>query len=306
MKAVVHHRFGGPEVLELAELPDPKTNLDGVLVRVRAAALNPADLGVQAGVQADALETYFPAVPGWDIAGVVERAGPAAPEFSPGDEVIGYVRGDVAHRNGGYAEKVAADVRMLARKPSRLSWAEAAGLPLGGLTALQAVRALGLSAGETLLVHAAAGGVGSLAVQLAVSRGVRVIGTASEANHAYLRSLGASPVGYGSGLASRVRALAPGGVDAVLDTTGRGALSSTPDLAAPDVRVASIAEFSFPGTIPVFARLDGRDLLTLVELAEAGTLSVRVARTFPLDQAAEAQRLLAEGHAPGKVVLVCD
>ncbi|MEV6901193.1 NADP-dependent oxidoreductase [Amycolatopsis sp. NPDC051372] len=304
MKAVVHHRFGGPEVLELVELPDPKMNLDGVLVRVKAAALNPADLGLQAGALAEVQETYFPAVPGWDVAGVVERAGPAAPEFSPGDEVIGFIRGEVAHRNGGYAEKVAVDVRTLVRKPSRLSWAEAAGLPLGGLTALQAVRALGLSSGETLLVHAAAGGVGSLAVQLAVSRGVRVIGTASEANHEYLRSLGALPVSYGSGLASRVRALVPAGVDAALDTVGRGALSSTPDLAAPGVRVASIVEFSFPGAVPVFARLDQRDLLTLVELAEAGTVSVRVARTFPLAQAADAQRLLAEGHVPGKVVLV--
>ncbi|MEU4670261.1 zinc-binding dehydrogenase [Amycolatopsis sp. NPDC023774] len=116
--------------------------------------------------------------------------------------------------------------------------------------------------------------------------------------------MGASPGSYGSGLAPRVRALVPSGVDAVLDTVGRGALSSTSDLAAADVRVASIAEVSLPGTVPVFVRLDQRDLLTLVELAEAGTLSVRAARTFPLAQAAVAQRLLAEGHAPGKVVLV--
>jgi NADPH:quinone reductase-like Zn-dependent oxidoreductase len=301
VKAVVHHRYGGPEVLEVAELPEPKVNLDGVLVRVRAAALNPADLGVRSGALAGALEAYFPVVPGWDVAGVVERAGPAAPEFTPGDEVIGYVRGEVAHRNGAYAEKVAADVRTLVRKPRGVPWAEAAGLPLAGLTALQALDALAPEPGETLLVHAAAGGVGSLAAQLAVGRGVRVLGTASEPNHGYLRSLGVEPVRYGDGLAARVRALAPDGVDAVLDTAGRGTLAATPDIGG---RVASITEFDLPGVTPVFARLVPGDLRTVAGLAEAGTLRVRVARTFPLEEAAAAQRLLADGHAPGRIVLV--
>ncbi|WP_326565430.1 NADP-dependent oxidoreductase [Amycolatopsis rhabdoformis] len=302
MKAVVYQRFGGPEVLEVMELPDPRVNVDGVLVRVKAAALNPADLGVQA--DESSFETYFPAVPGWDVAGVVERAGPGAAEFSPGDEVIGYVRGPVAHRNGAYAEKVSADVRTLARKPSGMSWAAAAGLPLGGLTALQALRALALSPGETLLVHGAAGGVGSLAVQLAVSRGIRVIGTAgSPGNLAYVRSLGASAVRYGPGVVSRVLDVVPG-VDAVLDGAGLGAVASTSDLVRPGVRVASIAEFSFPGVIPVFARLASGDLATLAELASSGVLSVRVARTFPLASAAEAQLLLASGRAEGKVVLI--
>ncbi|MDT7797825.1 MAG: hypothetical protein QOI78_1258, partial [Actinomycetota bacterium] len=190
MKAVVYQRFGGPEVLELAALPEPKVNLDGVLVRVRAAALNPADLGVQSGALAGMLESYFPVVPGWDVAGVVERAGPAAAEFAPGDAVIGYVRGEVEHRNGAYAELVAADVRALVPKPRAMPWAEAAGLPLAGLTALQAINTLAPKPGETLLVHAAAGGVGSLAAQIALGRGARVLGTASEPNHGYLRSLG--------------------------------------------------------------------------------------------------------------------
>lgn len=301
MKAVSYHRFGGPEVLEIAELPEPKVNLDGVLVRVRAAALNPADLGVQSGALAGLLESYFPVVPGWDVAGVVERAGPAAPEFARGDEVIGYVRGEVEHRNGAYAELVAADVRTLVPKPRAMPWAEAAGLPLAGLTALQAVNTLAPEPGETLLVHAAAGGVGSLAAQLALGRGARVLGTASEANHAYLRSLGVAPVRYGEGLAARVRALAPDGVDAVLDTAGRGTLAATPDLGT---RVASIAEFDLPGVTPVFARLVPGDLRTVAGLAEAGRLRVRVARTFPLEEAAAAQRLLADGHAPGRIVLL--
>ncbi|MFJ1765393.1 NADP-dependent oxidoreductase [Amycolatopsis sp. NPDC088138] len=301
MKAVVYHRFGGPEVLAIAELPEPKVNLDGVLVRVRAAALNPADLGVQSGALAGMLESYFPVVPGWDVAGVVEHAGPAAPEFAPGDEVIGYVRGEVEHRNGAYAELVAADVRTLVPKPRALPWAEAAGLPLAGLTALQAVDTLAPEPGETLLVHAAAGGVGSLAAQIALGRGARVLGTASEANHAYLRSLGVEPVRYGEGLAGRVRELAPDGVDAVLDTAGRGTLAATPDLGT---RVASVAEFDVPGVTPVFARLVPGDLRTVAELAEAGKLRVRVARTFPLEEAAAAQRLLADGHAPGRIVLL--
>jgi NADPH:quinone reductase-like Zn-dependent oxidoreductase len=304
VKAVVYHRYGGPEVLEIAELPEPKVNLDGVLVRVRAAALNPADLGVQSGALAGSLEAYFPVVPGWDVAGVVERAGPAAPEFAPGDEVIGYVRGEVEHRNGAYAQLVAADVRTLVRKPRAVPWDQAAGLPLAGLTALQAVDTLAPKPGETLLVHAAAGGVGSLAAQLALGRGARVLGTASEANHAYLRSLGVEPVRYGDGLAGRVHALAPGGVDAVLDTAGRGTLAATPDVGTRQARIASIAEFDHPGATAVFARLVPEDLRTVADLAESGKLTVRVARTFPLERAAEAQRMLADGHAPGRIVLL--
>ncbi|MET7992130.1 NADP-dependent oxidoreductase [Amycolatopsis sp. NPDC005232] len=299
MKAVVHQRFGGPEVLAVAELPEPKMNVDQVVVSVRAAGLNPADLAVRAGALRDVVETYFPVVPGWDIAGVVERAGIAAPEFAPGDEVIGYLRGPVAHRNGGYAAKTVAEVGMLARKPATMSWAEAAGLPLAGLTALQAVRALDLRAGETLLVHAAAGGVGSLAVQLAAARGVRVIGTASAANHDYVRSLGAEPVRYGDGLGERVSAI--GDVSAVLDAAGRGALATAPGLGS---RAVTIADRADQGVQQVFARLDTADLEYLVAEADAGRLSVRVARTFPLEEAARAQQALAGGGVSGKVVLL--
>ena len=173
------------------------------------------------------------------------------------------------------------------------------------MTAYQAVvHALDVREGETVLVHGAAGGVGHLAVQIAAARGASVIGTASASNHDYLRSLGVQPAAYGDGLADRVRALAPGGVDAVLDTAGRGALAITQRIGTADVRAASVANSNeHPGTIQVFAHLDQADLEALVELAEAGKLSVRVARSFPLDQAADAQRLLAEGHSGGKIVL---
>jgi NADPH:quinone reductase-like Zn-dependent oxidoreductase len=304
MRAVVYRRYGGPEVLEIADLPEPKVHLDSVLVRVHAAAVNPADLAMRDGAAAGAVNTYFPVIPGWDIAGVVQRAGIGAPDFAPGDEVIGYVRGEVQRQHGGYAELVAADVRTLTSKPANLTWEQAAALPLAGLTAYRAiVYALNLSAGETLLVHAAAGGVGSLAVQLARSRGATVIGTASPRNHDYLRSLGAIPVTYGPGLADRVRTVAPDGVDAVFDTAGNGALLSTPQVGNARVRTASIVEFSYPGTIPVFARLERADFHALTDLAAAGLVTPRVGATYPLDQAANAHRAATEGLIMGKIVL---
>jgi NADPH:quinone reductase-like Zn-dependent oxidoreductase len=304
MKAAVYHSFGGPEVLEVVEVPEPKMFADQVRIRIKAAALNPADLGFQAGAVDALVDSFFPVIPGWDVAGIVEEVGIGTTGFKPGDEVIGFVRGAI-QRYGSYAEQIAAEPRQLARKPANLDWGQAAGLPLVGLTAYQAVvHALDVREGETVLVHGAAGGVGHLAVQIAAARGASVIGTASESNHDYLRSLGVQPAAYGDGLADRVRALAPGGVDAVLDTAGRGALAITQRIGTSDVRAASVVNSSeHPGTIQVFARLDQADLEALVELAEAGKLSVRVARSFLLGQAADAQRLLAEGHSGGKIVL---
>lgn len=304
MKAMVYRRYGGPEVLEPAELPEPRTHVDSVLVRVRATALNPADLALQAGALDGAVDTYFPVVPGWDIAGVVERSGPAVPEFAPGDEIIGYVRGDVQRAHGGMAELVSADPRTLVRKPRTMGFAEAAGLPLAGLTAYQAVvHVLDVSPGEILLVHGAAGGVGSLAVQIARSRGARVIGTASARDHGYLHKLGAEPVTYGTGTADRVRELAPDGADLVLDTVGGGVLAATENAVRPGARAASIVEVGTSGVTPVFCRMDHADLTALTELAETGRLTVRVGATYPLEQAADAQRALAAGGTPGKVVI---
>jgi NADPH:quinone reductase-like Zn-dependent oxidoreductase len=304
MKAAVYQTFGGPEVLEVVEVPEPKLFPDQVRIRIKAAALNPADLGFQAGAVDALVDSFFPVIPGWDVAGIVAEAGIGTTGFKRGDEVIGFVRGAI-QRHGSYAEQIAAEPRQLARKPANLDWGQAAGLPLAGLTAYQAVvHALDVREGETVLVHGAAGGVGHLAVQIAAARGASVIGTASESNHDYLRSLGVQPVAYGDGLADRVRALAPGGVDTVLDTAGRGALAITRRIGAADVRAASVANSNeHPGTVQVFAHLNQADLEALVELAEAGKLSVRVARSFPLDRAADAQRLLAEGHSGGKIVL---
>ncbi|GLU47692.1 NADP-dependent oxidoreductase [Nocardiopsis ansamitocini] len=305
MKAVVYNSYGGPEVLEIAEVADPKVGPDSVLIRVKAASVNPVDRKVQAGYLDSLMDVFFPVVPGWDVAGIVEQPGVAVPEFAVGDEVIGYVREDVV-RHGTFAQKVAAPVRTLARKPRNVSWAQAAALPLAGLTAYQAlVHHLEVGPGDTVLVHAAAGGVGSFAVQIARSLGAEVIGTASERNHDYLRSLGAQPVVYGDGLADRVRALAPNGVDAVLDLVGGDALSITSQVAAEGARIASIVETAVTdiGGDYVFVRPDSEDLGALVDLVETGAIEIEVAEVFPLEKTADAQRLNAQGRTRGKVVV---
>ncbi|OEJ25736.1 alcohol dehydrogenase [Streptomyces agglomeratus] len=304
MKAITYGTYGGPDVLEYTDVRDPKVGPDAVLVRVRAAAVNPVDWKIQAGYLDAALDAVFPVVPGWDVAGVVEQVGVGVTEFAPGDEVIGYVREDFVSR-GTFAEYVAAPVRTLARKPANLSFEEAAGLPLAGLTAYQALHRLQVTEGETVLVHAAAGGVGALAVQIARTLGARVIGTASERNHDFLRSLGAVPVAYGDGLADRVKALAPEGVDAVLDLVGGEALKISPELLAPGGRLASVADGAVVGLggSYVFVRPDAADLTALTELAERGALSVEVAAVFPLAEAADALRLSMEGHTRGKIAI---
>ncbi len=200
MRAVTYRRFGGPDVLEVTDLPTPKVGPDSVLIRVRASSVNPVDWKVREGHLAEVMDTVFPVIPGWDVAGVVEQVGLDTPEFRVGDEVFGYVRKDVVGgevAGGTFADLVAAPVRTLAHKPSSLSFEEAAAVPLAGLTAYQTIRRAGVQSGHTVLVHAAAGGVGSFAVQIARSLGARVIGTASESNHDYLRTLGAEPTMYG-------------------------------------------------------------------------------------------------------------
>lgn len=303
MKAVSYRAYGGPEALEYGELPDPRPGPDSVLVRVRAAAVNPVDWKAQAGYLAGMIDPVFPVIPGWDVSGVVVALGADTPEFQVGDEVMGYVREDFLSR-GTFAEYVAAPVRTLARKPANLSFEQAAGLPLAGLTAFQSLKAARAGEGDTVLVHAAAGGVGSMAVQLARHLGARVIGTASERNHDYLRSLGAEPVTYGEGLNERVRAMAPGGVDVVLDFVG-GVVKDSAEVTAEGARLVSITdpEVTELGGRLLWVRPDVADLTALGHLAEQGVLSVEVARVLPLEKTAEAQRLSAEGHTRGKIVV---
>ncbi|MEU7040101.1 NADP-dependent oxidoreductase [Streptomyces varsoviensis] len=307
MKAIALQQYGGPEALELRELPDPKVAPGEVLVRVKAAGVNPGDWKIAAGHLDSVMETHFPFIPGWEVSGIVEARGFDATEFEVGDEVVGYIWKDWA-QNGGYAELVSAPVRTLARKPKSLTWSQAAGLPLAGVTAYQAIQRLDISKGDTVLIHAASGGVGSFGVQIAVARGARVIGTAGARNHDYLRGLGAEPVTYGDGLTERVRELAPDGVDAALDFVGGDAVAVSQNVLKNPDRVASIVDATIAdkGGHHVWARPNPDDLGALCTLADSGQLSVAIDRTFPLAEAADAWRAVQAGHTRGKIVLDVD
>jgi NADPH:quinone reductase-like Zn-dependent oxidoreductase len=305
VKAITFSEYGGPDVLALSDVPDPAVGPDIVLIRTRAAGVNPAEAKAREGGLAAIFPTQFPVIPGWDVAGVVEAVGVGVHEYEPGDELLGYVRRDHL-QYGTYAELVPAPIRTVARKPRSLSWTEAAGLPLVGLTAYQALVRAKVSAADTVLVHAAAGGVGSVAVQLASNAGARVIGTASEHNHDYLRRLGADPVAYGDGLADRVRALAPDRVDVALDFVGGDSVRVSAELVRDRRRIVSVADYAGVTSVGgryVDVRPDADQLATLAHYAEEGRLRIHVERVFPMSEAAAAHRLVQSGHVRGKVVL---
>lgn len=304
MRAIIQEQYGGPEVLTLAERPDPKVAPGEVLIRVKAAGVNPVDWKLGAGYLDAMMETQFPITPGWDVSGVVEAVGLDVYDYAVGDQVIGYVRKDWV-QNGTYAELVAANVRLIARKPAALDWTEAAGLPLAGLTAYQCLDRVRVGEGDTVLVHAAAGGVGAFATQLAVLRGARVIGTASERNHDFLRELGAEPVSYGDGLVERVRSLVPNGVDAVVDCVGGESIDASREVLSDFSRLVSVVDPRAEelGGATMWVRPNAADLTELARRADAGELRVFVDRVLPLEQAAEAWRLSMEGRTRGKIVL---
>lgn len=303
MKAVVYDAFGGPEALHLDDRPLPKVGPGEVMVEVRSAGVNPVDWKLMGGGMDALMNFVFPVIPGWDVAGVVSAVGIDVPEYRVGDEVVGYVRKDFVS-GGTYAEYVSAPVRTLAHKPASLDWDAAAGLPLAGLTAHQVLRRLGVRSGQTVLIHGGAGGVGQVGVQLARLAGARVLATASEPNHDLLRSLGAEPLTYGDGLADRVRAVAPEGVDVVADFAG-GVREITMAVLAPGGRHASIADRTVTdvGGSWMWVRPDASDLAHLAAMVDAGDVVIRVAHTFDLADAAEAVRLSKGGHASGKIAL---
>ncbi|MEV8532007.1 NADP-dependent oxidoreductase [Streptomyces sp. NPDC051211] len=303
MKAITYSAYGTPAALQLVEVPQPKVGPGEVLVRVKAAGVNPVDWKLSSGYLDSILEVRYPVIPGWDVAGVVEAVGEDTFDYAVGDEVYGYVRKEWVEL-GTYAELVAAPVRTLARKPRALTFEQAAGIPLAGLTAYQSLTRVGLKAGETVVIHSAAGGTGSLGVQIAVALGLRVIGTSGAHNHDYLRSLGAEPVLYGEGLADRIRALAPDGIDAGLDFYGDGVDILQPLVRQRD-RVVSIADYqaASKGAHQLWVRPDTTDLTFLAELADAGKLDVSVAHALPLEEAAKAWELSASGRTRGKIVL---
>lgn len=313
MQAIAIERFGGPDELELADLPEPVLPPDGLLIRTRAAAVNPVDTKIRAGALEGRFPCFFPLVPGWDVAGVVDRAGPAVRGFAPGDEVMAYCRKDFIQQ-GTYAELVAVRATQAAQKPRSLSFEEASGLPLVGLTAYQCLYdALKLEPGETLLVNRAAGGVGCVAVQLGRIVGAHVIGVASAGNHELLRELGAAEcVDYREvDPIDAVREAHPDGIDAVLDIVGGETLERSADVLRPGGRIVSIIQPPDADAFAarqveasyVFVLPDGDELRALANLAEGGELVVPVNRTMPLGEARAAQELIEAGHVCGKLVL---
>ena len=304
MRGVACDGYGGPEVLPRRDdLPAPPVGPDTVLVRVHAAGVNPVDVLIRSGGLTGAYPHHLPIVPGWDVAGVVEAAGPAVTAFAPGDEVFGYVRRDDVQW-GTTAELVPAPQRCLANKPQSLSFAEAAGLPLAGLTAYQSLtEALDVHEGERVLVHRAAGGVGFSAVQIAVALGAHVIGTAGPRNHGFLRDAGAAEVlDYSAG---PISAQLSEPVDAVLDLVGGDTLADAPKQVRDRARITSVVDpvVNEMGGRYVFVRPEHEHLEELGRMADAGQLRVPIARAFPLEQTAEAQELVAGGHVRGKVVV---
>ncbi len=305
MKAAVIHSYGEPDVVQTAEIDDPLVGPDSVLVEVAASGVNPVDWKVVSGALQGAFPTHLPMIPGWDVAGTVTAVGPAITDVAVGDRIAAYARKD-SIEHGTYAQLVAVPRRALAHVPDGVHLTTAGALPLAGLTAEQLLDAAQVGEGETVLVHAASGGVGSFAVQLAVLRGARVIGTASEANHEYVRGLGAEPVSYGDGLIDHVRAVAPDGVDAVIDLVGGDALGATPQLLRSGGRVASVIEADtvkeLRGTY-VFVHPDAAMLTRLLQLVADGSLKVEIAQTFPLERAGDALAAVKDGHTRGKVVI---
>jgi NADPH:quinone reductase-like Zn-dependent oxidoreductase len=300
MKAARFSRFGGPEVLEIVDLPEPHPGPGQVRIAVRAAGVNPSDWKKRKGL----LEGDLPQTMGYEAAGVVDEVGAGVADAAIGDRVFGF-------STEGAAQAELALLSHYAPVPPSLDFAGAAALPAAVETATRALDQLGVAGGDTLLINGASGSVGSAAVQLAVVRRARVIGTASPANHEYLRSLGAEPVAYGEGLVDRVRAVVPEGVDLALDVAGSGALPELVQLAGDPEHVVTLADFV--GARKYGVRFSSGDagralhaLATVGELIESGRLSLPVARTFPLAEIAEAHRLGEAGHLRGKLVLVVD
>jgi len=312
-KAVVATAFGGPEVLSVIDVPVRQPHPGEVLIEVRAAGTNPVDYKQFSGLMGRNPDS-LPIHPGREVAGVVTEVGDGAEGpagvIGAGDEVVAF------RIAGGYAGEVVVPASAVVPKPATLSFEQASGMMLTGTTAVHGLAVIRVGAGDTVLIHGAAGGVGLMAVQLAADAGARVIGTASEGSHALLREFGAEPVAYGPGLEERIRALAPGGVDAAFDAVGGDEALDTSLAVVPErdrIVTALASPRAFAAGIKVIGGAPGADpgteirdeaRLQLVRLAEEGKLRVVVAAAYPLAEAAAATRALATGHTHGKIVLI--
>ncbi|WP_245327354.1 NADP-dependent oxidoreductase [Hymenobacter fodinae] len=313
MKAALYREFGGPDNVRVETLDVPAVQEGEVLIRVKAAGVNPVDAFIRGGHMQQFLPYTFPVIPGWDVAGVVEECGHSARRFSPGDEVYAYARRPTVHL-GTFAEYIVLPESYVAARPKGLSWEEAAGIPLAGLTAYQSMFDAGqLQAGHSVLILGASGGVGSQAIQLAKAHGATVVAVASARNQEYMRALGADyTIDYAQGpVADAVKAIFPEGVDLLFDCISGETLAQSAAAIKPTGTLVSIlshgegldlgpeVQFKYLFVEPNAPQLDH-----LRELADAGKLKIQVSQTYPLEQVPEAFRQIETHHTTGKIVIV--
>ena len=304
MRAVRFDHYGGVDVLEVRDVEDPVATPGRVLVAVKAAGINPGEIAIREGRLHERWPATFPSGEGTDFAGVVRSVGEDVLTFSEGDEVLGWTE-----ERASQAELVAVPSGQLTAKPASVSWEVAGSLFVVGMAAYACVQAVAPQPGETIIVSAAAGGVGSIAVQLARRTGARVIGLASERNHEWLREHDIVPVSYGDGQEDRIRDAAGGAVDGFIDTFGGGYVDLAIELGVDPARINTISDFGAAQRLGVQAQgthaiATAALLAQLAQLVADGELEVPIARTFPLDQVRDAFRELADRHTHGKIVLV--
>jgi NADPH:quinone reductase-like Zn-dependent oxidoreductase len=303
MKAAAFVTPGGPDVLQLMDVETPQAGPGQVRVRVRAAGVQPYDIAIREGWNPKGAPEGYPRIPGNEFAGIVDQIGEGVSDVEIGAEVLAFTQ------LTAYAQYAVVPATQIAAKPKNMPWKVAGCFPAAIMTPHIALQELGVGQGDTVLIHAAAGGVGHTAVQLAQYWGATVIGTASQGNHDFLRSLGAIPVTYGDGLVERVRAVAPQGVDAALDGAGGDALTASLELVKDRDRIITLVEHGKAAELGVRLTPFKRNAARLAEAAslyEQGRLHVEVREAFPLARAADAHRRVATGHGRGKVVLLID
>jgi NADPH:quinone reductase-like Zn-dependent oxidoreductase len=303
-RAVRFDHYGDRDVLRVEDVEVPAPPPGEVLVAVRAAGINPGEAAIRSGAMADLFPATFPSGQGSDLAGVVVAAGDGVAQFTAGDEVLGW-----SWRRSSHASHVLVPADQVVRKPAALGWEEAGALSVVGCTAYAAVRAVDAGEGDTVAVSAAAGGVGSVVVQLLRLRGATVLGIASAHNHDWLTGHGVEPIAYGDGLAERLRAAAPGGIDAFIDLFGPDYVRLAVDLGVPPERIETI--ISFAAAAEVGAKAEGSadatstDVLAeLAELVASGRVELPIAAAYPLERVRDAFAELEERHTRGKIVLV--
>jgi NADPH:quinone reductase-like Zn-dependent oxidoreductase len=302
MKAVRFDNYGGTDVLKVVDVPAPVPGPGQVLVKVKAAGINPGEALIREGTLRDQWPATFPSGQGSDLAGIVARTGPGVTGVSAGDEVIGFT-----NDRASQAESVLVEDQNLTAKPAEVPWEVAGSLFVAGTTATAAVRAVALNPDDTVVVSGAAGGVGSIAVQLAVLAGATVIGLASPANHDWLASHGVIPLSYGDGVADRIRQ-SDGHVSAFIDTFGGGYVKLALDLGIAPSRVDTIIDFDAVERYGVKAQgnaaaASANVLAELAQMVADGRLEIPVEATFPLDQVQQAYQQLEQRHSHGKIVL---